>query len=53
LKIHDVVYMGSHPERSRFSGEVRDLGCRKAGIARARSLSRLKCAGLRDDAFEV
>src|ERR1700693_4356678 len=43
---------GRHPERSRFSGVVRDLACSKAWIAHARSLSRLKYAGFRDDAFE-
>jgi hypothetical protein len=37
--------------RRRFSGGVRDLAWNKAGIVRARSLSRLKCAGSRDADF--
>jgi hypothetical protein len=48
-----VVHAGRHPDRSRFSGGGRDLARSKAGIVmvHARSLSRLKGAGFRDDAF--
>jgi hypothetical protein len=42
-----------HPDRSRFSGGGRDLARSEIEMARARSLSRLKCAVFRDDAIAV